>query len=144
MGGSERQQLSTVATVTPQAADRFYTLLRRLREGGEANYKQPSTCNGERSTHWLGDVNDQDDASEVMDEVECIGVGKATTLGGSAPLAQLDRASVYGTEGREFESLRARRKSPQKSIFWGHAQSYVGVRYVPNMSREIIECAHVA
>jgi hypothetical protein len=32
----------------------------------------------------------------------------ATTLGGSAPLAQLDRASVYGTEGREFESLRAR------------------------------------
>ena len=27
-----------------------------------------------------------------------------------APVAQLDRASVYGTEGREFESLRARRK----------------------------------
>ena len=25
-----------------------------------------------------------------------------------APVAQLDRASVYGTEGREFESLRAR------------------------------------
>jgi hypothetical protein len=24
-----------------------------------------------------------------------------------APVAQLDRASVYGTEGREFESLRA-------------------------------------
>src|ERR1035437_3657040 len=30
------------------------------------------------------------------------------TLGGSAPVAQLDRASVYGTEGREFESLLAR------------------------------------
>jgi hypothetical protein len=29
-------------------------------------------------------------------------------LGASAPVAQLDRASVYGTEGREFESLRAR------------------------------------
>jgi hypothetical protein len=26
----------------------------------------------------------------------------------NAPVAQLDRASVYGTEGREFESLRAR------------------------------------
>ena len=26
----------------------------------------------------------------------------------SAPLAQLDRASVYGTEGQGFESLRAR------------------------------------
>ena len=29
-------------------------------------------------------------------------------LGRHAPVAQLDRASVYGTEGREFESLRAR------------------------------------
>ena len=26
-----------------------------------------------------------------------------------APVAQLDRASVYGTEGRKFESFRARR-----------------------------------
>ena len=29
-------------------------------------------------------------------------------IGRLAPVAQLDRASVYGTEGREFESLRAR------------------------------------
>src|ERR1700691_3983116 len=75
VGGSKQSQLSTVATVTPQAADRFYTLLRRLREGKEADYKEPSTCNGEASTHWLGDVNDDDSAREVMDEVECIGVG---------------------------------------------------------------------
>jgi hypothetical protein len=49
--------------------------------------------------------------------LDCLGLSSAlyprcphaaTTLGGSAPLAQLDRASVYGTEGREFESLRAR------------------------------------
>src|SRR5438309_8465597 len=32
----------------------------------------------------------------------------ATRLVPFAPVAQLDRASVYGTEGREFESLRAR------------------------------------
>src|SRR5438046_3373218 len=32
-----------------------------------------------------------------------------------APVAQLDRASVYGTEGREFESLRARLKTPGNS-----------------------------
>jgi hypothetical protein len=32
----------------------------------------------------------------------------ATRLDPPAPVAQLDRASVYGTEGREFESLRAR------------------------------------
>src|SRR2546430_635801 len=30
-----------------------------------------------------------------------------------APVAQLDRASVYGTEGREFESLRARLRKPR-------------------------------
>ena len=29
--------------------------------------------------------------------------------GARAPVAQLDRASVYGTEGRKFESFRARR-----------------------------------
>lgn len=75
VGGSEQKQLSTVATVTPQAADRFYTFLRRLLQGGEANYKEPNTCNGEKATRWLGDVNDEDGAREVMDQVECIGVG---------------------------------------------------------------------
>ncbi len=75
VGGSAEKQLSTVATVTPLAADRFYTLLRRLREGGEANYRKPNTCPGEGATDWLGDVNDEDNAQEVMDQVECIGVG---------------------------------------------------------------------
>src|SRR6516164_9046541 len=37
---------------------------------------------------------------------------RATAL--PAPLAQLDRASGYEPEGREFESLRARQKSPIK------------------------------
>jgi len=75
VGGSEQKQLSTVATVTPQAADRFYTFLRRLREGGEANYGDPSTCNGAKESHWLGDVNDEASTREVIDQVECIGVG---------------------------------------------------------------------
>src|SRR3954453_2985436 len=30
----------------------------------------------------------------------------------AAPVAQLDRASVYGTEGQRFESSRARHESP--------------------------------
>ena len=40
----------------------------------------------------------------------CAGPGSADGLESArqAPVAQLDRASVYGTEGREFESLRAR------------------------------------
>src|SRR3954462_209218 len=36
----------------------------------------------------------------------------AATLGRRAPVAQLDRASVYGTEGQRFESSRARWISP--------------------------------
>jgi hypothetical protein len=40
------------------------------------------------------------------------------TLGHLAPVAQLDRASVYGTEGRGFEFLRARcEKSPDLQGF---------------------------
>ena len=33
----------------------------------------------------------------------------------SAPVAQLDRASVYGTEGQRFESSRARQENPANS-----------------------------
>ena len=35
-----------------------------------------------------------------------------------APVAQLDRASDYGSEGREFKSLRARKKA------WGSPQAF--------------------
>jgi hypothetical protein len=73
VGGSREKQLGTVATITPQAADRFYTLLRRLRDNGEAEYGK--RCNGERSKYWLGEVNDEDSPKTVMNEVGCIGVG---------------------------------------------------------------------
>jgi hypothetical protein len=44
---------------------------------------------------------------------------RPATLGDFAPVAQLDRASVYGTEGREFESLRARWTNGQETRgFW--------------------------
>jgi hypothetical protein len=44
---------------------------------------------------------------------------RPATLGDLAPVAQLDRASVYGTEGRGFEFLRARyRKLQQRRGFW--------------------------
>src|SRR3954453_7116428 len=35
-----------------------------------------------------------------------------------APVAQLDRASVYGTEGQRFESSRARYKTPAKQALY--------------------------
>jgi hypothetical protein len=34
----------------------------------------------------------------------------------TAPVAQLDRASVYGTEGQRFESSRARHEIPTKRL----------------------------
>jgi hypothetical protein len=38
---------------------------------------------------------------------------KSLVFTGSAPVAQLDRASVYGTEGQRFESSQARsRRQP--------------------------------
>src|SRR5207302_2458877 len=40
------------------------------------------------------------------------GAPPAATLSTRAPVAQLDRASVYGTEGHRFESCRARSAVP--------------------------------
>jgi hypothetical protein len=51
-------------------------------------------------------------------------------LAGLAPVAQLDRASVYGTEGREFESLRARSKCRVRRVqeWMGHADTQTTMR----------------
>jgi hypothetical protein len=48
-----------------------------------------------------------------------------------APVAQLDRASVYGTEGHRFESCRARSKSPAQQGFF-MAVSPMCVELCPN------------
>src|SRR6201999_2750354 len=44
-------------------------------------------------------------------------IAAATLWCRTAPVAQLDRASVYGTEGQRFESSRARSKSLQIETF---------------------------
>ncbi len=41
---------------------------------------------------------------------------------GKAPLAQLDRASDYESEGREFESLRVHFFSPPVWFFGGYVE----------------------
>src|ERR671926_369484 len=41
-----------------------------------------------------------------------------------APVAQLDRASVYGTEGQRFESSRARWKDPATASLSCAGESY--------------------
>src|SRR4051812_50124476 len=51
------------------------------------------------------------EARKVPEDGLTGGVGAATLLR-RAPVAQLDRASVYGTEGQRFESSRARSVLP--------------------------------
>ena len=58
-----------------------------------------------RSLGWRGGGR----AGRPDDRRRC---GRGARIEPEAPVAQLDRASVYGTEGREFESLRARWRSP--------------------------------
>ena len=63
--------------------------------------------------------------------------GNATRLTQPAPVAQLDRASVYGTEGQRFESSRARcaGRLTKRSL---RGQVSPGREYVPNMSQEVV------
>ena|SRR6266480_5392611 len=56
------------------------------------------------------------------------------TLRGRAPVAQLDRASVYGTEGQRFESSRARCEAALQSGFFA-SRDRPDRQRVPNMSR---------
>src|SRR5918997_5183398 len=46
----------------------------------------------------------------------------ARLLSRSAPVAQLDRASVYGTEGQRFESSRARSTTSRRETLLGEKQ----------------------
>jgi hypothetical protein len=78
LGGSEEGQQDTVTTVTPKAADRFYTLLRQLRKNEEiGDDPQKKECKwGKKSApRWMGDVNEEDRPETVMQEVRCIRVG---------------------------------------------------------------------
>ena len=52
-----------------------------------------------------------------------------------APVAQLDRASVYGTEGHRFESCRARQESPAKLGFFIDCE-FVGHRTLSRICPE--------
>jgi hypothetical protein len=60
--------------------------------------------------------------------------GKNPSIGGLAPVAQLDRASVYGTEGQRFESSRAHRKA-SKSARYASGQRGGG-SFLPAFSRD--------
>jgi len=71
-GLSEQAQEGTTATITLTAADDFYTLLRLLREGGEA---QSGKCRTGKPGSWVGKINDQAAKGQILRDAECIGVG---------------------------------------------------------------------
>src|SRR3954469_952409 len=50
-----------------------------------------------------------------------------------APVAQLDRASVYGTEGQRFESSRARAGMP-----WLSRTRGLALRYAPRLGARLV------
>lgn len=86
IGASEQAQQATQVTVTPTAADHFYTFLATLlqaphavcvvtaREPG-ADQCDPKNCNTSGRNDWLGEINDQGTSPLIMGEVQCIGVG---------------------------------------------------------------------
>ena len=68
--------------------------------------------------------------------------GGRRCAGGRAPVAQLDRASDFGSEGREFESLRARlwslvgyQSGQMEQTVNLPAYAYVGSNPTPTTSR---------
>jgi hypothetical protein len=79
VGGSAeagfQSEHKTTATVSPNAADHFFTFLSLLRERGEANSHKPHSCNGATRDHWLGEVDEDWKPTRIMQEVGCIGVG---------------------------------------------------------------------
>jgi hypothetical protein len=86
IGASEQAQQATQVTVSPTAADHFYTFLATLLQAPqascdvtaqepEADQCDPKNCNTRGRDRWLGDINDQGTSPLIMGEVQCIGVG---------------------------------------------------------------------
>jgi hypothetical protein len=77
---------------------------------------------------------------EVRGSIPLGSIGEASTA--AAPVAQLDRASDFGSEGREFESLRAHLDLEAVGYQSGQmeqtvnlpAYAYVGSNPTPTMS----------
>jgi hypothetical protein len=132
LGGSEQSQDDTVTTVTPDAADRFYTLLRQLRDNDkEIEYSQKSAkCKGikDGGPPWFGDVNESDPAQDVVQEVRCIGAGnfiriRHTRLLLPAFARMLPRLHDTDVLSRTLPAPRTPFDSPMQSIQLSKAMS---------------------
>ncbi len=125
LGASAQQQQSTVATVVPEALDRFYTFLRLLRKGKEATTSDPKSCRGyrlehEERPHWLGEINDQAPPEKILAEVKCVGVGNFVRISNAQlflpPFAQaLPRARSASVFKHALPAPRAPFTSPTQS-----------------------------
>lgn len=73
LGGTRQTQKSSQTTITPRAAERFYTFLQLLQNPKEADYRSPNTC---KDHPWLGKIDDQSSRKKIISELECLGPGK--------------------------------------------------------------------
>jgi hypothetical protein len=131
LGVTDETKHSATSTITPQAAERFYTLLRRLREGGEKEERN-GLCvevedkatdkrdKGER-LFWLGEVNEQASLKEVIKGMECIGAGAFVRIRNAQlflpPFAQtLPRTRSTNVFFGALPSPRTPFTSPEQSV----------------------------
>ncbi|MGC2373315.1 MAG: hypothetical protein WA484_05525 [Solirubrobacteraceae bacterium] len=116
VGGSQQTQKSSLTTITPQAADRFYTFLQLLRKPLEADYRHLSTC----EHPWLGEINDQSSRKKIISELECLRSGKFVRIENAQlflpPFAQaLPRARSTNAFYGELPAPRLPFTSPTQS-----------------------------
>jgi hypothetical protein len=131
LGVTEETKQSAVTTITPRGAERFYTFLRRLREGGEKEYRDGSCVEVEDKEtnkpsnrgklYWLGEVNEQALPEEVIAGMECIGAGDFVRIKNAQlflpPFAQtLPRARSTNVFFGALPAPRTPFTSPEQSV----------------------------
>jgi hypothetical protein len=117
-GGSSQTQQTSVTTITPRAAEHFYTFLQRLHKRGEADYLLPKTC---KEGLWLGEIDDESSRRKIIEELECLGVGNFVRIKNAQlflpPFAQtLPRVRSANTFRGQLPAPRIPFTSPTQSI----------------------------
>ncbi len=131
LGVTNEAKHIAMSTITPQAAERFYTLLRRLREEGEKEErdglcvevedKETDKRDKGEGLYWLGEVNEQASPEEVIKGMECIGAGAFVRIKNAQlflpPFAQtLPRTRSTNVFFGALPSPRTPFTSPEQSI----------------------------
>ena len=131
LSAAEQSQHGTQETVTPTGADRYYNFLRLLRQGGEAvctlvgpgkpvDRCDPSRCDGRSRTRWLGEVDAEWRAQEVLERSAASASGNFVRIAHAQlflpPFAQaLPRAQTASAAFGKLPAARTAFTSPTQS-----------------------------